>query len=151
LRDRANRFGRVKLTVTDPCHPNSADLNENAADGLQKFVFVGRVHKGFIALIESLQRSVESGQVVFGLFALGDIEQRARKPDHGAVRIPDWFAHALHEANRTIGPHDTVLDIVRLTLANELIVTLHRILPIFADDALDEIFASQGAVLRIQS
>jgi hypothetical protein len=91
LRDRTNRFSRVKLTVTDPRHPNSADLNENAADGLQKFVFVVGAHQSLIALIKSLQRSVESGQAVFGLFALGDIEQRARNPGNGAFRIPYWI------------------------------------------------------------
>ena len=153
LRHRPNRLFSIKLAVTDPRHPDSADLNENAADGLQKFVFVAGANQGLVALIESLQRSVESGQAVFGLFALGGIEQSTDQPHHGAaVRGPDRFTHALHKPHGTIRTDDTVFEIVKLSLVDDSVVTLHCVFPIFGmNEALDELLARQRAARWIKS
>src|SRR5215467_645104 len=58
LRDRTNRLLCVELTVTDPCHTKSADLYENAADGLQKFGLIGGMDESLVALVKRPQGPV---------------------------------------------------------------------------------------------
>ena len=70
LGDRSHRFLFVVFAVADPCHPKAADLDEDPADGPQQLVLLGRADEGLVALIERLQRPVQSGQFFLRPLAL---------------------------------------------------------------------------------
>src|SRR4030095_14589487 len=98
------------------------------------------------------QLRLRFSQGLFGLFALGDVAQGADQPHHGAVRVPDRFTHALHEPHRTIRTDNTTFEIIKLSLMDDLIVTLYCISPIFGmNNALDEVLARHRAARWIKS
>ena len=66
----SDRFSFVKFAVADPCHPQTADFDQDPANGAQQFVLFGRANQSLVTLIKRLQGPVQSGQFLLRPLAL---------------------------------------------------------------------------------
>jgi hypothetical protein len=63
---RPHRPRRIVLRVADPGHPVTADLHDNAADGMQQVGLVGAANQGLVAVADHAQLPVDVAERFFG-------------------------------------------------------------------------------------
>ena len=66
----SDRSGFVQFPIAHPCHPKTANLDEDPAHGLQQFIFLGGTDQGLVTLVEGLQRPVQLGEFLLRSLAL---------------------------------------------------------------------------------